>query len=165
MKKVIFLHTHLGSNYESLLSVLESFPRIQVYKNMGPFQHPDELFKLFACKHKLDNSAAMYLHPILENHEWVSLSIRNSAKNIFYFRDPISTLQEIKNLNYYSLRLRGLYEMAKNTKDKIVVTSDDLSKINAYLDIDMKISISKLEGLGDSEIVSQYNNYINFLMQ
>jgi len=139
MKKVLFLHTHLGSGYKHLLQELNKHPRIQCFDGFGPFEHPDDLTRLTNQKHKLNNVAAIYCHPILMNHEWVPKAIRESAKNVFLFALPDKSIQQQDQwLDYYAFRLRGLYDMQRQTENKAIIWDVDYTALNEYLNVDVK---------------------------
>ncbi len=140
MKKVLFLHTHVGSGYRVLLEQLDKTPKFQSYSGYAPFKTYEDLTQLTSNKHKLGNVSAVYVHPLLKNEEWVYKRIRDAAKNIFLIASPEISFSEIygqydDGIGYYAFRLKGLYELAKQTKDKIIVTPENLVPLEEYLGV------------------------------
>jgi len=165
MKKVLFIHSHIGSGYKELMTELDKVPKIQCFEGYAPFRHPEDLSSLTNNKHKLNNVSAIYVHPIIKNYEWVSKKIRETAKNIFLIARPEICFNEIskhylKDFDYYSFRLKGLYETAKQTENKIFITADNIEPINEYLKIDLS-PLSLLESsLTEEKSKAKYEEYL-----
>lgn len=143
MKKVLFINSHLGSGADKLMSVLSKNKRIQNFKNLAPFNHPEDLAKLTDKRHKCDNTAAIYMHGLWNNTHWVKPPCREVSQFIHLIREPRATLSEVQGkpkdvLNGYCYRLRGIYEMVKRTPDSLVfdMNNIDLKTIQEMLDID-----------------------------
>jgi len=154
MKNILFINSHKGSEANLFMSCLSRNKRIQNFKGMSPFNHPEDLKKLTDKRHKCDNSAAIYMHGLWENIDWVRFPVRRLSKFIHLIREPRSSLSnmleqhlnsknKIKNLeqnllNEYCFRLRGIYEMYKLTPKSLVFDIEriDFDQIKEYLNID-----------------------------
>lgn len=143
MKRVLFINTHLGSGSTNLTTALTRNRKVQNFKGYAPFNHPDDLKKLTDKRHKCDNSAAIYMHHLYNNSEWVRKPVRRVSKFIHLIREPRATLSELEGnpkdlLNGYCLRLRGIYEMFLRTPGSFVfdVSKIDVEAICQMLDLE-----------------------------
>jgi len=143
MKRILFINSHLGSGADELMSALSRNKRIQKFKGFAPFNHPDDLAKLTDKRHKCDDTAAIYMHGLWNNSEWVRRPCRDVSQIIHLIREPRATFSVMSGkphdiLNGYCYRLRGIYEMANRTPGSLVFDMDniDLELIQAMLDID-----------------------------
>lgn len=143
MKRILFINSHLGSSAHHLMGALSRNKRIQNFKGYAPFNHPDDLKKLTDKRHKCDNAAAIYMHGLWNNSEWVRKPCRKVSQFIHIIREPRATLSIVSGepqdvLNGYCFRLRGIYEMVKRTPNSLVFDESkiDLEAIQKMLDID-----------------------------
>jgi len=149
MKRVLFINSHIGSGANELMSSLSRNRRIQRFKNLAPFNHPEDLAKLTDKRHKCDNTAAIYMHGLWNNTHWVKRPCRQVSQFIHLIREPRATLDETQGkltdiLNSYCYRLRGIYEMVKRTPDSLVFDMNNLNLelIQERLGLDKPIEFS-----------------------
>jgi len=152
MKKILFINSHLGSGADELMSALSANRRIQKFKGLAPFNHPDDLAKLTDKRHKCDNTASIYMHGLWNNSEWVRRPCREVAQFIHLIREPRASLSAVEGspqdvLNGYCFRLRGIYEMSLRTPDALVF---DMNRLNLDL-IQEKLSLPEPLGFKISE--------------
>jgi hypothetical protein len=135
MKKVAFIVSHLGSGSNYLVNILNNNPRCMIFNSNSMYEHPDSLSWLFK-NHKLKGfSGAIYGDHLLYNHSFSCKKLYDYCKFIYLIRPARQSLNEIyhtteyskKNIvNYYRYRLRRICEMAKKTKNSILLTYDEL---------------------------------------
>ena len=111
MKRILFINSHLGSGADKLMSALSRNQRIQRFRGLAPFNHPDDLAKLTDKRHKCDNTASIYMHGLWNNSEWVRKPCREVTQFIHLIREPRASLSETEGnpqdvLNGYCFRLR-----------------------------------------------------------
>lgn len=135
MKRILFINSHLGSGADKLMSALSRSRRIQRFRGLAPFNHPDDLAKLTDKRHKCDNTASIYMHGLWNNSEWVRKPCREVTQFIHLIREPRASLSETEGnpqdvLNGYCFRLRGIYEMSLRTPNALVF---DMGRLNLNL--------------------------------
>lgn len=151
MKKVAFIVSHLGAGSEYLIDILNENPRCTIFRTNNKYEHPDDLNWMFKF-HKLKNySGSVYGDNLLYNHSFSCKNLYKYCKFIYLIRPARQTLNEIYRttskyskesiVSYYRFRLRRICEMAKQTKDAVLITYDDLisgksfSIIEEYLNL------------------------------
>lgn len=160
MKNILFIVSHLGSGYESLIYSLNKNERIDIKSLQLSYTHPEVLDYLYEKGHKLDNSASFYGDLILFNKNFSCKAFYSFAKFIFFINAPITSLNEICKTNklnekeafkYYSFRLRRIYEMAISCKSNFIfITNDDLINkrkfdlIENYLNLKSKLAYPEI---------------------
>jgi len=131
----------------------------KLQKFPGYPRHMEEVQAL--PQHKCRNSTATYLFTLLDNVEWPPHYLRGRAKNIFLIQ-PYSGRPMEGNIRQYIYRLKGLYQTAVNTKNKLIIFND-LSKLGEYLGIKVKkTEVPSIENnyQGDLELaIKRYNYY------
>lgn len=153
MKRVLFINSHIGSGAERLMLALSKSPRIQKFKGLAPFSHPEDLNKLTNKRHKCDNSAAIYMHGLWNNTEWVRYPCRKVSHFIHIISEPRNALSKYQKLNPklkpsyilqgYCQRLKGIYELSKITPDSLIFDMDkiDLSLIKRKLALPTELDL------------------------
>lgn len=143
MKKVCFVVSHLGSGSLDLIDILNKNPRCSIQNSDYSYESPDDLKWLFSINHKCRDSSAIYGDHLIYNMSFSCKKLYDYCKFIYLIRPARATLNEIITLEkpkyqpdyaarYYSYRLRRICEMAKRTKDSILITWDDLTKGTAF---------------------------------
>jgi len=135
MKKVAFVVSHLGSESEELVRILNENPRVVIYPKDRVYTHPTDLDWLFEHGHKLDNAAAVYGNHLLHNASFTSKSLYEICKFIYLIRPAKPSINIIQTENYtahtacryYCFRLRRICEMAKRTPKAVFLTWQDLA--------------------------------------
>ena len=152
MKRILFINSHLGSGANELMSALSRNRRIQKFKGLAPFNHPDDLAKLTEKRHKCDNVASIYMHGLWNNSEWVRKPCREAGQFIHLIKEPRASLSNVEGnpqdiLNGYCYRLRGIYEMSLRTPDALVFDMNklDLDLIQEKLNLDEPIEFMATE--------------------
>lgn len=139
MKKVVFIVSHLGSGSDYLLRILNNNPRCMIFASNNQYDHPNSLDWMFKY-HKLKNhSGAIYGDHLLFNQSFSCKILYNYCKFIYLIRPPRQSLvhivrnySELGAFNYYRFRLRRICEMAKQTKNAIMITYDELISGKAF---------------------------------
>ena len=154
MKKVCFVVSHLGSGSLDLVDILNRNPQCQVQCSSVQYESPESLNWLLNSSHKCRDSSAIYGDHLVYN---MSISCRNLydfCKFIYVIRPARATLNEIMTLqdtkyseraaaDYYRFRLRRMCEMARRTRDSVLVTWDDLAKGKAFPIIEDYLGLKK----------------------
>ena len=99
--KYIFLHSHYGSPYETLLESLKKSPGVWAGVTEATYTHPSDLIRL----EKVDRHSIRFVDTILENQEIQSIAVEKSVFNIFLFGNSAPTE------DYLKFRLRRMYEI------------------------------------------------------
>lgn len=167
MRKVAFIVSHLGSDSNYLVDVLNNNPRCLIFNSSNTYDHPDSLNWLFS-RHKLKNFAgAIYGDHLLYNQSFSCKLLYEYCKFIYVIGSPKKALNEIYKMgykkqsafNYYCFRLRRICEMAKCTKNAVLLTRDELINhnnfdiIEKYLNLIQPLVSTRLDGE-----VEMYNN-------
>jgi len=142
MKKVCFIVSHLGSGSGDLIDTLNKNPRCMIHNSEYSYENPADLNWLYSAGHKCRDSSAIYGDHLLRNMSFSCKKLYEYCKFIYVIRPARASLNEIifKNpkyepefaARYYSYRLKRICEMAKRTKDSILVTWEDLSSGIAF---------------------------------
>lgn len=180
MRKILFVASHLGSGSDIVYNSLNQNPQVQGYKSSGEgnvYMHPLALLSLVNCRHKLNNSSAIFMDELLFNYCFQIKSAYKTCKFIYVIRDAEPTLnwlventhfKPLQAQRYYVYRLRRLCEMAKRTPGAVILNSYDLKNkqggelITKYLDLiepfeygDFKFPEPKKEGLLPASLVKE----------
>lgn len=133
MKKTLFVISHLCSGSNSFCDALDTHPRVKIFRTGTIYESPLDLLQLTEQPHKLNNMAAIYGEHLVYNHEFACPSLYEISRFVYIVRPARPTLNELigKNnmgsiLNYYSYRLRRIYEMATKTPNAVLLTWQDL---------------------------------------
>jgi hypothetical protein len=160
MKKVAFIVSHLGAGSSYLIDILNQNPRCTIFQSNLKYEHPEDLNWMFKF-HKLKNySSAIYGDHLLYNHSFSCKNLYKYCKFIYLIRPARQALNEIYRttskyskdsiVRYYRFRLRRICEMAKQTKDAVFITYDDLISgksfgiIEEYLNLVEPLTHTKL---------------------
>lgn len=165
MEKVTFVVSHLGSGSFELLNILNKNPRCDIFSSNIRYEHPDDIEWMFKSEKLRRNSGCVYGDHLLFNTSFYCKNLYNYCKFIYLVSSPRQTLNNILSynifqtpqniINYYSFRLRRIYEMAKNTKGAILLYRDDLLKpqslsiIENYLELTEPLK--KIDNLKSSD--------------
>jgi hypothetical protein len=139
MKRIVFLISHVGSDSDKLLKILNENPRVQILNGVQSYRHPVDLDHLISkTHHKLDNTAAVYGDHLLYNTQFNCEAIHSICKFIYVVREAKPSLNEdqvhLRQTveSYYRFRLRRIYEMAKRTPGSVLLTWDDMQSGAAF---------------------------------
>jgi hypothetical protein len=191
MRKILFIASHLNSGSNVVYKSLDKNSQEQGFKSSenNVYMHPLNLLSLMNCRHKLNNSSAIFMDELLFNYCFQIKSVYTTCKFIYVIRDAEPTLNllvesgrfgPLQAQRYYLYRLRRLCEMAKKTPGAIVLNSYDIKNkkgcelITHYLDLikpfeysDYEIPEPKKEGLLPSSLVKEadesFEKYLYFL--
>jgi len=147
MKKVCFVVSHLGSGSTDLVDILNDNPRCEIKNSSVSYSSPEDLEWLFASRHKCRDSSAVYGDHLLFNTSLSCKSLYDKCKFIYVVRPARGSLNEIHTIQeyglrgifaarYYSFRLRRICEMARKTKDSLLLVWDDLASGSAFSSIE-----------------------------
>lgn len=132
LNNFLFLTSHYCSGSAELRETMNLHSQISISETETIY---DNLLSLNVTeKHKLDNITAIWGDHILNNVQFRCKDFYSHCKFIFVIRSPKHCLNEMRNIFpsdqhafvYYIFRLRRLYEMIVKTKQRIVLTWDDL---------------------------------------
>lgn len=171
MKKICFITSHLGSGSSVLATSLNENPRVELFRSEFPYTDLTSFQILTERKHKLDNSAAIYLDELLYNHQLQTKIAYQFCQFIYVIRPPATTLALGVKPEYYSGRVLRMCEMAKQTGG-LLLTWDSLphslSAIEEYLCLREKLVLGSLshmqQGFTSCESLEKdYEFYLSFL--
>ena len=114
MPNVLFIFTHLGSDYQRLVEVLEQHPNISVYETGNEYCHPDDLISLTSRSHKRRNSAALWADVLFFNEQFTCRSLCKCCQTVFWSSD-YGKIDLPEPELYYRFRIRGMKEYQKRT--------------------------------------------------
>ena len=166
MKRIVFLISHVGSDSDKLLQILNENPRVQIVDKGGYYDHPKDLDHFSVQPHKMDGTAAIYGDQLLYNTNFSCVALHSICKFIYLIREAKPSLNENsfhlrKTVeNYYRFRLRRIYEMASKTPGAVFLTWDDartgngLPLIEEYLGL--KDSLIPCEDLFPKSVKDHY---------
>lgn len=191
MRKILFIASHLDSGSDILYKSLNKNSQVQGFRVSGHnvYTHPLSLLSLVNCRHKMNNSSAIFMDELLLNYCFQIKSVYTTCKFIYVIRDAEPTLNllvengrfgPVQAQRYYLYRLRRLCEMAKRTPGAIVLNSYDIKHkrggefITKYLDLitpfeygDYKLPEPKKEGLIPASLIQEtdeaFEKYLYFL--
>ena len=132
MKRIVFLISHVGSDSDKLLQILNEKPRVQIVDKGGYYDHPKDLDHFSTQSHKMDGTAAIYGDHLLHNANFSCEALHSIGKFIYLIREAKPSLNENSVHprrsveNYYRFRLRRIYEMASKTPGAVFLTWDDI---------------------------------------
>lgn len=69
VKNVLFVLTHVGSDWERLAQALETNPRLHVFSTGQEYHHPDQVKELTRRIHRRSNSAAIWVDVLFNNKD------------------------------------------------------------------------------------------------
>lgn len=192
MRKTVFIISHVGSEYEVLISTLFRNSRIIPILNQSQNNYHNLLDVLNApIEHKFYNKATYFADCILHNHLFSAYDSFDYCKFIYLVEQPRYALPRIikerPNNNFlfcqrhYLYRIRRMCEMAKRTPQAIFLHSKDIYNpdtykvIENYLNLNEKLEIPSLKtDYLNIDCVSQnlldltesaYEKYLYFLKQ
>lgn len=182
MKKILLLVSHFCSGSDILYNSLNNNPRIQGYKRLEPNFYTSGLDFLYLtnCKHKLNNTSAIFMDEILLNSAISSKDCYNYCKFIYIIRKPEETLNLLVKKNYkpnyaqryYLYRLRRICEISKRANGLLLVYPNFNSElIQEYLKLKEPIKldskVEKIDNLVSSKLIEEtedaYEKYFSFL--
>jgi hypothetical protein len=90
MKKVLFVMTHPGSNWERLAQALNELPCVEAFCTGWQYRHPDDLEALTRQPHKRKNSTAIWADVLLHNQDFACQALFGTCDFIFWHQpfDP-----------------------------------------------------------------------------
>ena len=145
MRRIVFLISHIGSDSDKLVDILNENPRVEILQTGRKYDHPSDLDFLVLRKHKLGGAAAIHGDHLLLNIAFSCEALHSICKFIYMVREAKPSLNENTFHprrtveTYYRFRLRRMYEMAYKTPGAVLLTWDDvrtgrgLSVIEEYL--------------------------------
>jgi hypothetical protein len=160
MKKVVFLVTHLGSGSEALTTILNQNPRVECHRTGLIFNSYHALESFTAHEHKCRNSAAIWIDEHVFNYTFSCKDLLKTCKFIYVVRDGRGALEELVGVHgydqsaamrYYCYRLRRIAEMARRTKDAVLLTYDDLVRnediplVEEYLNLKERLQMRAIK--------------------
>lgn len=183
MRKISLLVSHLCSGSDILYNSLNNNPRIQGYRRLEPNFYASGLDFLYLinCKHKLNNTSAIFMDEILLNSAIGSKDCYNYCKFIYIIRKPEETLNLLVQKKmykpnyaqrYYLYRLRRICEMVKRTNGILLVYPNfNPELVQEYLKLKEPIKfnskIEKIDNLVSSKLIEEteeaYEKYFSFL--
>ena len=148
MKRIVFIISHVGSDSDKLVKILNDNPRIQISETNYSYSHPTDLdYLIVNVNHKLNSSAAIYGDHLLYNMHFSCDALHSICNFIYVIREAKASLNEDSvHLRrtmeaYYRFRLRRIYEMATKTPGAVLLTwenlrsGDGLPLIEKYLNL------------------------------
>ena len=147
MNRFVFVISHLGSDYLSLIDSLNNHPQIQIYDTNSFYNSPISLEPILNLEHKLPNSSAIYGDCINKNINLQTKELYLICKFIYLIDPPKLALNKIIHfekvdhlyaMRYYTYRLRRIYEIAKEASGVLVNTQkfkESLKEISQYLEL------------------------------
>jgi hypothetical protein len=139
MKRIVFLISHVGSDSDKLLQILNENSRVQIENTEGYYNHPSDLNHFGFQSHKMDGTAAIYGDHLLHNVNFSCEALHSIGKFIYLIREAKPSLNENsvhprKSVeNYYRFRLRRIYEMASKTPGAVFLTWDEVRTGEGFL--------------------------------
>jgi hypothetical protein len=165
MKKVAFVVSHLGSNSDYLVKILNNNPRCTILSSNHQYNNVESLEFLYKFHKYRSSSGSVYGDHLLYNQSFSCKLFYNICKFIYVIRSPRQSLNEIcfnhrnyskqSAISYYRFRLRRIYEMAKQTKNSVLITYDELMDgksfevIQNYLGLIEPLKHDKIDGEDD----------------
>ncbi len=145
--KFIFLMTHLGSGSHILTKSLNLIPSVCCTQTNKIYTHPTDLDNLRDYK----QYAKTFIETVTHNHCVASKSFYDSCKFIYFINSPKQCFKEIRKhyspnsgMDYYSFRLRRMYELAHYTKHNLFLTYEQLAQEQYHESILKFIDIKKM---------------------
>ena len=143
MKKIVFVCSHVYSGSSQLCDAMDANPRMQVYGRESEYGLPNgsvygsgfDLLRLTDNKHKISNSASIYVDELLQNYQLSTSDAYPACKFFYVVREPGPVLNYMQAKfrtrpdyasRYYLFRMRRICEMAKRTPGAVLLTFDDL---------------------------------------
>jgi len=143
MKKIVFVCSHVYSGSSQLCDAMDANPRMQVYGREFEYGLPNgsvygsgfDLLRLTDNKHKISNSASIYVDELLQNYQLSTSDAYPACKFVYVVREPGPVLNYMQAKfrtrpdyasRYYLFRMRRICEMAKRTPGAVLLTFDDL---------------------------------------
>lgn len=156
MKKTVFVISHLCSGSDALVDSLNKNKLCMILENSIYYDSISSLEKLTNYRHKIgDHPQAVYGDHLLYNFLFSCKRLYEISKFIYVICTPRKCLNKIidkhkkyneeRALNYYTFRLRRIYEMAKRTPGAVFLTQEDLQNENALFIIEKYLGISHIK--------------------
>jgi len=114
-KNSLFIMTHLGSGWESLVEKLKEDQRFDFFKTDFYYHHPEDLEILTNNDHKRENSASIWCDVILHNKDFTCRALRKSCKFVYWTSPFNANIALPKPEDYYLNRLSGMKWYHKKT--------------------------------------------------
>lgn len=140
--------THLGSGWEGLADSLKQNRQIdEPPRKIYEVHHPDHLPRITSHPHQCNDVRAIWMTPILYNHQFTCAALLPKCKFIYILDRPENCLDKIKQegyserraLAYYDYRLRGMFEYWKRMPwTPFLVRGDDTTLVQEYLGLETK---------------------------
>lgn len=176
LRKVVFVASHLYSGSEEVINVLNNHPRVDIKQTNTRYMNFDDWKNLVDGPHKSPSVAAIYGDHLLHNVQLGSKWFYKVSKFIYVFHSPIFSVNQMLGkwdetmaLNYYSFRLRRMFEMARKTQGFMISDHEDpdISALEKFLEIKGlgKISLpnirlnNNLSKAATNRAENIYNNY------
>jgi hypothetical protein len=132
MKRILLIASHLGSGSSNLCYSLAQSKVIQWVQDGLIFDDLSSTESILASNHKYSNIVGLYVNEVFYNYQISHKIIYKACDFVYLIREPKSAIKVEKPkdatyaLDYYIFRLRRLYEMAKETKNAMFLTWEDL---------------------------------------
>ena len=117
MKRTLFIMTHIGSNWENLVNVIEKNVRFQCFNTGISYKHPEDVNGLTSLLHRCENAASVWCDVILHNKDFAMKNLCQHYKFIYWVRSRQESIDDLifkyrygpeQAENYYDYRLSGL---------------------------------------------------------
>ena len=153
MSKILFLATHIGSEYERLQQAMIADSRIDGFNTDVSYDHYDKIETLLSNPHKNNKSNSIWMDILLHNHNFSCKPLIKICKFVYLMREPRASLTEIlsstgydqdRAARYYCYRLSGLCEYAIRTGGYVLTHDrlEDLSGLAKHLGLCRSPSVS-----------------------
>lgn len=173
MKKVLFLVSHFCSGSDQLYRDLNEHICIQGFEDskFNSYQTMLDVFYLTQNKHKLKNSARVYMDHLLYNNQFSCSESFKNCKFIFMVREPESSIERMvasgnfdKNyaVRYYAYRLRRICEMAKKARDYLFLTYSNFKNDKYQTEIKKFLGIKDRWEYKINECDLKFKNVLTF---
>jgi hypothetical protein len=95
VRNVVFVMTHLASDYEKLVDVLNTHPLVHVFNTGRSYAHPDDVRSLREQPHKNGGAASIWGDVILHNKDFAMKYVCQHYKLIFWSSTEFEECAEV----------------------------------------------------------------------
>lgn len=147
MNNIVLICSHLESNSDNLVYNLNSGSKFQ---KLNTTYNDVKCLTLNKPNFEYRKRPKVFFDHILYNYEFSCKELYKYINFIYVIGEPKKTLKNIvfKNIydektafNYYCFRLRRMYEMARRSKDPLILFDEDLKNPEIYDTIQNKLKI------------------------
>lgn len=117
MKRTLFIMTHLGSDWEELVEVINKKQNFQCFNTNNSYKHHDDVKSLTLLPHRINNSVSVWCDTIFHNKDFAMKFSCKYYKFIFWVGLRQKSIDDLISIygygpdqaeNYYDYRLVGL---------------------------------------------------------